>query len=153
VSAARLVAIYVAPAAGEPMEARAHVAVAPGGLDGDRYRLGRGTYSHLPRGPRDVTLVEREVLAALRRDGVDIREDQTRRNLVTEGVALGELVGREFRVGAVRMRGIRPAEPCIALERLTGVANLTTALAHRGGLRAQVLDDGELRVGDPIEID
>ncbi len=98
-----------------------------------------------------MTLIEREVVDAVRaEDGVDVREDQTRRNLVTEGVALNHLVGREFRVGTVRMRGLRLAEPCVYLEQLTGVVGVRAALVHRGGLRAEILDDGELRVGDEI---
>ena len=84
--------------------------------------------------------------------GVDVREDETRRNLVTEGVALNHLIGRTFRVGAVRMRGVRLAEPCVYLEQLTGHAGVRAALVHRGGLRAEVLDDGELRVGDAIDV-
>jgi MOSC domain-containing protein YiiM len=154
VSAGRLVAIYVAPGAGAPMEARDRVrAVAGAGLDGDRYANGTGTYSGTGRGARDVTLIEREAVDAVRSThdgGVDVREDETRRNLVTEGVALNHLVGRTFRLGAVRMRGVRLAEPCAYLEQLTRLAGVRAALVHRGGLRAEILDDGELRVGDLI---
>ena len=156
-SAGRLVAIFVAPGAGAPMEARDRIgATAGAGLDGDRYATGTGTYSGTGRGARDVTLIERESVDAVRStDGgaVDLREDETRRNLVTEGVALNHLVGRTFRVGAVRMRGVRLAEPCVYLEQLTGRAGARAALVHRGGLRAEVLDDGELRVGDAIDVD
>ena len=152
----RLVAVYVAPAASAPMEARDHVEVLAGlGLQGDRYATGTGTYSGSGRGPRDVTLIEREVVDEVRAGarGVDVREDQTRRNLVTDGVALNDLVGRTFRVGSVRMRGVRLAEPCVYLEELTGLAGLRAALVHRGGLRAEVLDDGELRVGDAVDVE
>jgi MOSC domain-containing protein YiiM len=135
------------------MEAHDHVdAIAGTGLRGDRYATATGTWSGTGRGPRDVTLIEREVIDAVRAEdgGVDLREDQTRRNLVTVGVALDRLVGREFRVGAVRMRGIRLAEPCAYLEQLTGLVGVQAALVHRAGIRAELLDDGELRVGDQI---
>jgi MOSC domain-containing protein YiiM len=148
-----LVAIYVATAAGAPMEARDRIdALAGAGLRDDRYATATGTYSGKGRGARDVTLIEREAVDAVRAedDGVDVGEDQTRRNLVTEGVALNHLVGREFRVGSVRMRGVRLAEPCVYLEQLTGLVGVRAALVHRGGLRAEILDDGELRVGDAI---
>lgn len=150
----RLVAIYVTPAAGAPMEARHEIdAIAGVGLRDDRYATRTGTYSGLGVGARDVTLIEREVIDALRSGhGVDVREDQTRRNLVTEGVALHDLVGREFRVGPLRMRGVRLSEPCAYLEQLTGIAGVHAALVHRGGLRAQILDDGVLRVGDAIDV-
>ena len=152
----RLVAIFVAPAASAPMEARDRIqAVAGAGLHGDRYATATGTYSGTGRGPRDVTLIEREAITAVRTEGggIDVGEDQTRRNLVTEGVALNHLVGRTFRVGSVRMRGVRLAEPCVYLEQLTGLVGVREALVHRGGLRAEILDDGELHVGDPIEVD
>jgi len=148
----RLVAIYVATAAGAPMEARDRIdALAGVGLRDDRYATATGTYSGTGTGVRDVTLIEREAVDAVRTDdGVDVREESTRRNLVTEGVALNHLVGREFQVGTVRMRGVRLAEPCVYLEQLTGLAGVRAALVHRGGLRAEILDDGELRVGDSI---
>ena len=84
---------------------------------------------------------------------IDVHEDQTRRNLVTEGVALNHLVGRTFRVGSVRMLGVRLAEPCVYLEQLTGLVGVRAALVHRGGLRAEILDDGELLVGDTVDVD
>jgi MOSC domain-containing protein YiiM len=148
-----LVAIYVAATASAPMEACERIDVLAGaGLRGDRYALGTGTYSDFGHGPRDVTLIEREAIEAVRSEdsAIDVHEAQTRRNLVTEGVALNHLVGREFRVGAVRMRGVRLAEPCAYLEQLTGITGVRAALVHRGGLRAEILDDGELRVGDTI---
>lgn len=151
----RLVAIYVAAAGGAPMEARDRIDTITGvGLRDDRYAMGTGTYSSNGRGPRDVTLIEREAIDAVRTEdgGIAIPEDETRRNLVTEGVALNHLVGRTFRVGNVRMRGIRLAEPCAYLEQLTGLDGMREAFVHRGGLRAQVLDDGELRVGDAIDV-
>jgi MOSC domain-containing protein YiiM len=152
----RLVAIYVAPAGGAPMEARDRIdAMAGVGLRDDRYATRTGTFSASGTDPRDVTLIEREAVDAVRAEtaGIDVREDETRRNLVTEGVALNRLVGRTFRVGDVRLRGLRLAEPCAYLEQLTGVDGLRDAFANRGGLRAEVLDDGELRVGDAVEAD
>jgi MOSC domain-containing protein YiiM len=149
----RVVGIYVAPTGGAPMEARDRVdALAGRGLRGDRYADATGTYSGRGRDARDVTLIEREAIDAVRSegDGVDVHEDETRRNLVTEGIALNHLVGRTFRVGAVRMRGLRLAEPCAYLEQLTGLDGVRAALVHRGGLRAEILDDGELHVGDAI---
>ncbi len=152
---ARLVAIYVATSAGAPMEARDRIAVVAGvGLEGDRYATATGTYSGTGTDARDVTLIEREAVDAVRVEhgGIDVREDESRRNLVTEGVALNHLVGRTFRVGDVRMRGVRLAEPCAYLEQLTGLRGLREAFVHRGGLRAEILDDGELRVGDAIHV-
>jgi MOSC domain-containing protein YiiM len=67
---------------------------------------------------------------------------------VTTGVSLNHLVGREFMVGNARLRGIRLCEPCGHLERMTG--RKLKGLVHRGGLRAQILESGEIKVGDPV---
>jgi len=76
-----------------------------------------------------------------------------RRNLVTRGVALNHLVGREFRVGAARLKGIRLGEPCDHMEALSGVPGIRKALVHRGGLRAEILEGGLVRVGDIVVAD
>ena len=74
---------------------------------------------------------------------------ETRRNVVTRGIALNHLVGKRFRVGEVLLQGIRLCEPCDHLESLTR-PGVRQALLHRGGLRAQILEGGVIRVGDPI---
>jgi len=126
------------------------------GLEGDRYFKEVGTYSGKP-GPRgapparEVTLIELEAIEALKRDyGIELDPGDIRRNIVTHGVPLNHLVGREFRVGDVAMRGIRLCEPCAHLEELTR-RGVLRALVHRGGLRAQILTDGVIRVGDAVQ--
>jgi MOSC domain-containing protein YiiM len=156
----RVVAIYTAPEAGAPMKARDTVeAIAGVGLDGDRYATGAGKYGDAGRdgkggdGTRAVTLIEREAVAAAGLEyDVEIGEHETRRNVVTEGVPLNHLVGRTFRVGDVTLRGLRLAEPCAYLEGLTRTG-VRRALVHRAGLRAEILEGGTLRVGDPVTAD
>jgi MOSC domain-containing protein YiiM len=98
-----------------------------------------------------VTLIESEALDALRREyDITLEHRQARRNLVTQGVPLNHLVGRQFTVGSVLLRGIRLCEPCGHLEKLT-VKGLLKGLSHRGGLRAQVVLGGVLRAGDVIK--
>ncbi|MBI2553091.1 MAG: sulfurase, partial [Candidatus Rokubacteria bacterium] len=65
------------------------------------------------------------------------------------GVPLSHLVDKEFRVGEVLMRGTRLCEPCKHLESLTQPGVLG-GLIHRGGLRARILNEGMMRVGDVI---
>jgi MOSC domain-containing protein YiiM len=145
--------IFVAPAAGAAMEARDEVdAIAGCGLAGDRYAAAIGTYSghrvsdHL----RAVTLIEREAIAAVHSEtGLAFDEAETRRNLVTVGVPLNHLVNHEFQVGPVRLRGVNLSEPCAYLERIVR-AGLRGALIHRGGLRAEVLEGGPIRLGDRV---
>lgn len=149
--AGELVGIYVTPSAGMPMEARTScTADARRGLVGDRYAEGTGKYSHDMRAPRDVTLIEREAVDAVRAEGIEIAEAETRRNLVTVGVPLNHLVGHTFRVGAVVLRGVKLAEPCAYLEQLLHRPGVREAFVHRGGLRCEVVEGGEVHVGDAV---
>lgn len=146
----RLVAIYTSTEAGAPMASLDSVeAVAAVGLEGDRYAAKEGKHSRTPGTGREVTLVEREAIEAARRDGVELADHESRRNLLTEGVPLNHLVGATFRVGDVVLRGVRLAEPCAYLEGLTR-SGVRQALVHRGGLRAEIVEGGTIEVGDAI---
>jgi MOSC domain-containing protein YiiM len=118
-------------------------AVARRGLEGDRYFGGRGTFSGTGRGYQ-LTLVEAEAL-----DDVELSWEQARRNVVTRGIVLNGLVGRRFTVGTVECVGRRLAEPCSHLEKLAR-PGLIRPLVHRAGLRADILRDGEISVGDSV---
>lgn len=144
---ARVVGLFTAVSAGAPVSSHDWVMVTPGhGIEGDRYAAGRGHWSD-PRWPdQELTLVEAEVAAALGMDAGALR-----RNIVTEGVRLGDLIGRRFEVGGVTLYGVRLCDPCAYLDSLTrlGVAH---ALKGRGGLRARALEGGRLHIGDPIRL-
>ena len=75
--------------------------------------------------------------------------DQHRRNVVVRGLDLNRLVGHEFQIGSVRCRGMRLCEPCTVVQRYAGRPVLRD-LVHRGGLRADILADGEIHVGDTV---
>ena len=126
-------------------------AIAGRGLEGDRYFNKKGTFSKTPGPDREFTLIEIEAIEALKRDyGADLDPGESRRNIVTRGVPLNHLVGRQFKVGEVMLRGIRLCEPCGHLERLSG-REVLPGLIHRGGLRAEVLTSGAIRLYDPVE--
>ena len=146
-----VVAIHVAAEAeGEMRSLDRAEAVAGQGLQGDRYYGGKGTFSDRPRPDRQLTLVESETLEALARESdITLPPGGTRRNITTRGVALNHLIDREFTVGPVRLRGIKLCEPCAHLEQLTG-SELRPAMAHRGGLRCEILTGGEVGIGDEI---
>jgi MOSC domain-containing protein YiiM len=147
----RLVGIYTTSEAAKPLEANTSIRAIEGvGLEGDRYATAVGTYSDRPGAHRQVTFVEREVVAAVNDEaGVELGENESRRNLVTEGVPLHHLIGRTFRVGDVVFRGIKSCPPCAHLERLTR-PGVRVALENRGGLRAEIVRGGVLRIGDEI---
>lgn len=145
--------IAVAPAAGAPMQVVPDARAIPGhGLAGDRYADGAGTFSDAGGRGHDLTLVDTEALEAVAKAGVALAPQDARRNLVTRGIALDDLIGRRFRVGEVECVGRRRCEPCAHLQRLTHPGVLR-ALAHRGGLRADVLSGGTIRVGDRVTQD
>jgi len=119
------------------------IALAGRGLDGDRYARQAGTFSG-PGPGYELTLVEADAL-----EDVGLSWEDARRNVVTSGIGLNALVGRRFRIGAVECAGRRLAEPCAHLERITR-PGLLRPLVHRGGLRADILVGGTIRVGDEI---
>jgi MOSC domain-containing protein YiiM len=150
----RIVGIYLAHEAAGRMRSVPEIEAEAGrGLVGDRYHAAAGTWSqgpddHSPR--RQVTLIESEAIDALRRDyELDVDPSDTRRNLVTEGIALNHLVGREFLVGSVRLRGLKLCEPCKHVEKVSG-KTIRAPLVHRGGLNAEVLTSGVIAVGDAV---
>ena len=150
-SAATVTAILVSAAPAGPVQTVKFARALMGrGLEGDRYASGLGTFSAKPGTGRQVTLIEAEALEAYETEtGEPLTAEEARRNIVTRGVHLNELVGREFTIGDVRVLGCRLCEPCTHLERLTG-KNVLAGLLHRGGLRAEFLSDGVIKVGDPV---
>ncbi len=151
-----IVAIYTKSEEGGSMQRRDSVTAEPGfGLDGDHYgnraRAQGGTL--MPKA--QVTLTATEALVACQREfGLHLRPGECRRNLITVGVSLNDLVGRTFKVGdSAVLKGIELCEPCAGLEKMTGLAGLVTAMKHRGGLRAQVIEPGDIREGDSIIVE
>ena len=138
--------LSVAASAGEPAQLLAHArALAGRGLEGDRHVTGRGTFPSGPPGSA-LTLIEAEVCESF---DPPLEPSDHRRNVVTRGIDLNALVGRDFSIGEVRCRGMRLCEPCTVVQRYVGRPVLR-ALVHRGGLRADILADGEIRVGDTV---
>ena len=139
----RIEALAIAPAAEAPVvRVDEVVGIAGRGLEGDRYAAGAGTFASGRPGSA-LTLVDAAVLDTLPRD-VDHR-----RNVVVRGTDLNALVGREFMLGETRCRGRRLCEPCAHLDRLNG-GGVLRPLVHRGGLRADIISDGTVRVGDRL---
>jgi MOSC domain-containing protein YiiM len=144
----RVEEIWVAPAAGLPARSLKSVSALAGkGLDGDRHVAGTGTFpSGLPGSA--LTLIQAEVCASF---APPLLANEHRRNLVTRGVELNGLVGQDFTIGAVRCRGMRLCEPCRVIAGYAGRPVLRP-LVHRGGLRADILADGTISVGDPVVV-
>ena len=144
--------LAVAPLVEAPMQLVEHArAIAGRGLEGDRYASGAGTFS--PRGAHrpgyELTLIAAEVVEELTARNAALDFASTRRNVLTRGIDVNALVGRDFSIGDVHCRGLRLAEPCAHLERLQG-PGLLRPLIHHGGLRVDILNDGDITINSRI---
>jgi MOSC domain-containing protein YiiM len=141
--------INVAAERGGVLSGVQEVRVVPGrGLEGDR----NFSSADPPGGnsKRKVTLIESEALAALQRDyGIALSGAGSRRNILTKGVPLNHLVGKEFRIGPCVLRGTELCEPCGYLEKMTQ-RGVVKGLIHRGGLCAEIVEGGTLQTGARI---
>jgi MOSC domain-containing protein YiiM len=152
--AGKLLAIAIARQAKGPMERVECVEVVAGeGLRGDRYGAGLGAaqFKGRRKPENEVTLIAREAIEAANDEfNYTIEHLDTRRNLLTQGVPLNDLVGKTFRIGSdVEIKGLELCEPCGYLEKRT-FSGIKAALKHRGGLRCCVITGGQIHVGDEI---
>ncbi len=144
--------IYIASEKESTMQSVKEIRAVPTkGLEGDRYFNQSGTFWK-DQPDYEVTLIEIEAFEGMRREsGLDLDPSEGRRNIVTRGVPLNHLVGKDFKIGDVVFRGVRLCEPCKHLQNLASKKNILSGLIHRGGLRAQVLSEGVICVGDTVE--
>jgi MOSC domain-containing protein YiiM len=149
----KLLAIAITRQAKGKMENLDSVEVVAGeGLRGDRYGAGIGAaqFKGRRKPENEVTLIAREAIEAANDEfNLTIEHLDTRRNLLTEGVPLNDLIGKTFCVGAVTLKGLEKCEPCGYLQKRT-FAWIKPALKGRGGLRCCVLKGGRIAVGDSI---
>ena len=117
------------------------VEVAAGGIVGDRYQ-----------DAGDITLIEAEALEGLLEDtGIELSHQESRRQVLTRGIRLNDLVGKRFLVGSVECVGAELCEPCSHLQSLT-YPGVLRGLVHRAGLRADILNGGRIAVGDRLTV-
>lgn len=144
--------IWTAEEGSAPVQRTEHVAAVRGGLEGDRYRTGRGYYSGWD--DCEVTFVEREAIVEIRDQfGIDLTDGRHRRNVVNAGVDVHDLLGHRFRVGGATFEGTRPRPPCAHVEEVAAEEGVAQALEEKhGGICASVVDPGPIEVGDEIEV-
>ena len=149
----RVIEILLTDSPSAEMESKESARAVPGrGLEGDRYFLGLGTFSPHPQKPAyEITLIQQEHIQDFQRTtGLPFTSLHARRNLVTVAVDLNSLVGLDFTVGEVLLRGIKLCEPCAYLAK-SSFSEVLPGLVGKGGLRAQILRGGIIRVGDKVE--
>jgi MOSC domain-containing protein YiiM len=152
---ATVVELFSTATAGSPLQSVPEATLEAGrGVMGDRYYAGVGTFSERLKGQPDseITLIEIEEIRRFNQlEGSSTTPGEFRRNVVTSGVRLNDLVGRRFNVGAAVLEGMRLCEPCAHLAKLVRPSVLRT-MAHRAGLRARIVTGAVIRPGDRIEL-
>lgn len=150
-----VIEIWTAPEAAVPMQQHDAIeAVVDHGLVGDRYAKKVGSYSRPDEGAdRQLTLIEQEQLDwLLAEHGISLTGDSARRNLVTRGVRLNNLVGKRFHIGGVQVEGLRLCQPCKPLAELLGF-DFVHLMLNRSGLSCRIISGGTIRVDDQIRLD
>jgi hypothetical protein len=144
----KVVALCICAKAGEPMiEVNEVVAEEGAGLVGDRYYGGNGSWNKGSPGKRQVTLMN-----AIFFKGTVFKYSDSRRNIFTEGVELMDLIGKEFTVGEVTLRGVKYCDPCNRPNQKAGIrASFRDAFFDRGGLIAEIVVSGTIRNGDNVK--
>ena len=151
IESGKVVSLFIVDRSAEPMKKVDQLAALAGrGIEGDRYLLGTGTYSKKPEPGRQVTLIQSEVLTLLNEINITVKPEESRRNVLTEGIEINDLIGKEFLVGTVRLRAHRLTRPCKYLENLLGQPGLYKELWDHGGISCEILTDGVIEEGDII---
>jgi MOSC domain-containing protein YiiM len=144
-------AIYIAHEKGEPTRSVDQVHVVPGlGIEGDRYYELLINHGKPSKPGLELTMIELEAIEYMRDvEGVQITPEQTRRNIITSGIALNDLVGCAFQIGNVKFRGVRLCEPCQYLAEHTD-PRVLQSMVHKGGLRVEIITEGIVSINDII---
>ncbi len=141
----RVTAIHIGPERELPGPVERVRARAGKGLEGNRYYFEDGA----PPGNALTLIAAEAVEAFVTETGIPFSAQESRRNVETRGIDLNALVGRSFRVGEVECLGVELCEPCTHLESVTR-PGILKGMVHRAGLNADILNDGEIAVGDPV---
>lgn len=125
------------------------------GIFGDRYYEKKGTFSNIGEiePDRDVTLIEIEKINALNEEyNLNITPEDFRRNIVVSNCDLNSLIGKEFQIGKVVLKGLRLCEPCKYLAEKLQEDKTLTQMVHKAGLRAEIIKGGSIDLTSQVEI-
>ena len=153
----KLLFIHIAEQASSNMKELKEATLVEGkGIIGDRYYNNTGKYLSISD-IRDVTIIENEVLIALKENRPPLQEDnitlnpnEHRRYLTSQGVPLNYLVGKRIKIGEVILEGGRLNFPCKYLSDLLNKP-LLLPLYNRSGLNCKIIKGGRIRVNDEIK--
>ncbi len=143
----KVIAIYISPIAGEPMQELSKVeAIAGSGLKGDRYCTGQGSFNKGQEGKRQVTLIN-----GIFFENSGFSYAESRRNIITGGVELMWLINKEFKIGNALFKGVKYCDPCGRPSKLSGnTLSFKETFFDRGGLVAEIIQGGLIKTNDLI---
>jgi len=75
-----------------------------------------------------------------------------RRNIITKGIKLNDLVGKKLKVGSVELEAVDLCRPCRHLTEMLNQENVLKEFLRKGGLRCQILSSSNISVGDKIKL-
>ena len=84
--------------------------------------------------------------------GLNIPYLDFRRNIITKGIKLNDLVGKKLSIGNVEVEGIDLCRPCRHLTEMLDQENILKEFLRKGGLRCQILSSSKIKVGDVIKV-
>ena len=132
---------------GEMIDVNSVEVIAKKGIVNDRY------FKNNNKEDIQITLIESENIDNCNKDlGIEIPYINFRRNIITKGISLNELIGKEILLGKVRIKGIRLCDPCKYLQNQLNQEKLIKNLFNRGGLRCNILTNGKIFVNDKIVV-
>ncbi len=147
----RVIEIHIAAQSDAPADAKTSVQLEAGhGIVGDRHFLPQRALAmgDEPRRKEDISIISADEIDAFNAQfQLAIPYGEFRRNIITRGIDLNALVGKRFRIGTVLCEGMELCEPCSKLARTVNRLVLPH-LVHRAGIRAAVLESGQVAPGD-----
>jgi len=100
-----------------------------------------------------LTLIEAENIDYYNtKYGLDIPYKDFRRNVVTRGIQLNDLIGKKIKIGEAEVEGVDLCRPCRHLTEVLNQDNILKEFLRRGGLRCQILTSSKININDQIKI-
>ncbi len=119
--------------------------IAGKGIVGDRYFSEDNDNNH------QLTLIESENIDFYNKNSdQEISYIDFRRNIITKGIELNALIGKELQIGSTKIKVHKLCEPCLELQNKLQQTNFVKNLTHRSGLRCEILTSGLITVNDDI---
>ena len=140
----------------EIQEAKEINLIAGKGITGDRnfHEYNDGRHGDLHKdGRKQLTLIESENIDYYNKKfNLKIPYLNFRRNIVTKGIKLNDLIGKELLINQTKIKGVDLCRPCKELQEKLGLDNYIKEFLIKGGLRCEILTSANIKVGDEIKI-